>query len=370
MKKSVLILSALIACVGMFFMGCANAAEGDSSTSSSNNSSVITPSNGGNPVSYTALPIVPCGNSLTRIDGAGIMIFLDNTDLGITGANASSIISGLGVSITDTATSSAVECTSMQFDDYNDSSTPKTVRLYLLMPNSEKTSVDVKVTGTINGTAYQGTATFVNGVYQFDYTPTSISISPATKEVKPGVAVNFVVKGTPYNLDITDDCTFTISDDATSSSITGATLTAGATNGTVTVTATYKTTEITSSSIVTVNSSALPTVMDTSKVDGAGVEVFISKDDVATTPDASDVTITGSLSSTASAWLSYVSDNLAITNITTTDQGDKTRLYFNIPNGFSNGAEITMNFVISWDGYEVNVQFDGNALTSSSIETE
>lgn len=42
MKKSVLVLSALIACVGMVFMGCANAAEGDSSTSSSNSANVTT----------------------------------------------------------------------------------------------------------------------------------------------------------------------------------------------------------------------------------------------------------------------------------------------------------------------------------------
>ncbi|MCI5606541.1 MAG: hypothetical protein MR420_03695, partial [Spirochaetia bacterium] len=43
------------------------------------------PSEPSKPVSYEELPVVPMGNSLTRIDGAGIMINVDNTSLGITG---------------------------------------------------------------------------------------------------------------------------------------------------------------------------------------------------------------------------------------------------------------------------------------------
>ena len=314
-----------------------------------------------------ALPVIPAGNEnrKTQIEGAGIWIYLDNTSLGITGANASEIHDASTVSIKDHASGSPVTLSSWEFNDYL--ADGKTVRLYAIMPDASHTTIDVDISLKIGTKTYTGTASFVNGVYQFDYKPTEINVSASATEVKPGDTVTFTVKGTPYDIDITDKCEFVILlGDTTGSTISGKTLTAGSTNGTLTVTAKYG--ELSKNISITVSAAALPTIMSTSKIEGAGVMIYISKDVVATTPAKEDVTVTGKLESSDAAWQTYVSDNLALNIVEVLDQGTQTYIYFTQPAGFPNGLDITETFVIKWGKVTVNAEFHGNALKSSSVE--
>lgn len=98
----------------------------------------------------------------TKILGAGIWIFLDNSSLGITDATAASILSGLTVTVSDTATSTPVSVTGSQLDNANSSF----VRLYVTMQDATYTTVTVAISGTINGTDYAGNVKFNAGVYQ------------------------------------------------------------------------------------------------------------------------------------------------------------------------------------------------------------
>ncbi|MBQ6782032.1 MAG: hypothetical protein IJP62_12530 [Treponema sp.] len=310
------------------------------------------------------LPLIPMGNNLAKIEGAGIWIYLDNTNLGITGANAAEIIEASTVSIKDHDTGSAVTLSSWNFDDYG--TNPSTVRLYATMPDASHTTIDVDISLKIGTKTYIGTASFVSGVYQFDYKPTDITLSASATEVKPGDTVTFTVKGTPYDIDITDKCEFLILlGDTTGSSINGKTLTAGSTNGTLTVTASYG--ELSKNINITVSAAALPTIMSTSKIEGAGVQIYISKDVVATTPAKEDITVSGKLETTEKDFQSYVSDNLTLNVVETNDQGTQSRIYFTQPAGFPDGKAITETFVIKRDNVTVNAVFEGNALKSSSV---
>ena len=313
------------------------------------------------------LPFLPKGNNLAKIEGAGIWIYLDNTNLGITGANAAEIIAASTVSIKDHASGDAVTVSSWEFNDYADTATPKTVRLYVTMPDANHTTIDVTASLKIGTKTYSGTASFVNGVYQFDFTPTDITLSASAAEVKPSETVTFTVKGSPYDIDITDKCTFSIAEgDKTGSSISGKTLTAGATNGTVTVKAKLGNLEKTID--VKISSSALPTILPTSKIEGAGVQILISKEVVATTPAKEDITVSGKLETTEKDFQSYVSDNLTLNVVETNDQGTQSRIYFTQPAGFPDGKAITETFVIKWGKVTVNAVFEGNALKTSSVE--
>jgi hypothetical protein len=228
----------------------------------------------------------------------------------------------------------------------------------------------VSVSGTINGTAYAGDVEFVSGVYQFDYTPVSLALTPASSSLNHGATCTFKVVGTPYNIDVTSKCTFTIAaPDATGSSMNANVFTAGTTDGTANVTASYK--GVTSSAaVMTISSSALPQIMDKSKIEGAGIMIYIDKAVCSTAPAKADVTATGSLATTDAAYISYVTDNLALTVADVVDQGSAIYIYITQPAGFPNGAAVTENITLSWTGCTVKAQFDGNVLTSSSVSVQ
>lgn len=185
-------------------------------------------------INYEELPVVPMGNSLTRIDGAGIMINLDNSELKISGGNSSSIKPT--VTITDTKSGKNITPNSVAFDDYGPNES--TVRLYVVLPDAHF-DVKVEVKMTVNGKAYAGEATFENKVYVYDYVVESISVSNLILDF--GTTGTMVVTGTPYNKNVTEDCTWTISGNGTGSTINAETglITAGTVTGTETVTAIY-----------------------------------------------------------------------------------------------------------------------------------
>lgn len=341
------------------------------SGSPENNGNSGNGSGGGNSVPDTsnaiALPIIPLGAHATGIEGAGIGIHLDNSALKISGATADSFAANTFVKIKDTATQQEVSYNSFQYDDYG--AGEATVRLYILLPNAEHTSVDVEVILSADGKVYKGNAVFVNGEYQFDYTLTAITVSASAPSVKPGNQVNFKVKGTPYGRDITSKCTFAIAEgDTTGSSISGTTLTAGTTDGNVQVVVTCG--ELSETITVAVASDALPTLLSTSKIEGAGIELYIPKDVVSSVPAKEDVTLKGKLTTTDEAFKSYESENLSLTMVEVNDQGDKIRVFFTQPAGFPNGKEITENFEVKWGNVTIKAEFFGNELRTSSIKVE
>lgn len=339
------------------------------SGSPENNGNSGNGSGGGNSVPDTsnaiALPIIPQGAHATGIEGAGIGIHLDNSALKISGATADSFAANTFVKIKDTATQQEVSYNSFQYDDYG--AGEATVRLYILLPNAEHTSVDVEVILSADGKVYKGNAVFVNGEYQFDYTLTGITVSASAPSVKPGNTVNFKVKGTPYGRDITSKCTFAIAEgDTTGSSISGATLTAGSTDGNVQVVVTCG--ELTKTITVTIASNALPTLLSSSRIEGAGIELYIPKDIVSQVPAKDDISLKGKLSTNDEAFKSYESDNLQLTIVEVNDQGEKIRIFFTQPAGFPGGKDITENFEISWENVEIKAEFNGNELRTSSIK--
>ncbi len=341
------------------------------SGSPENNGNSGNGSGGGNSVPDTsnaiALPIIPLGAHATGIEGAGIGIHLDNSALKISGATADSFAENTFIKIKDSVTQQEVSFNSFQYDDYG--ADESTVRLYILLPNAEHTSVDVEVILNAEGKVYKGNIAFVNGEYQFDYTLTGITVSASAPSVKPGNTVNFKVKGTPYGRDLTSKCTFAIAEgDTTGSSISGATLTAGSTDGNVQVVVTCG--ELTETITVTIASNALPTLLSSSRIEGAGIELYIPKDVVSQVPAKEDITLKGKLSTNDEAFKSYESDNLQLTIVEVNDQGDKIRIFFTQPNGFPGGKDITENFDVSWENVEIKAEFNGNELRTSSIKVE
>ena len=121
------------------------------------------------------LPVIVQGNGPTKIEGAGIWVYLDNTALGITGANAESILADITISATSEKEaaqpyvdggSNALTYDHHTFDDYG----ANTVRLYIVMNNGVPTDWDMTITVaiklTIKGTNYVKTISFFNGAYQ------------------------------------------------------------------------------------------------------------------------------------------------------------------------------------------------------------
>lgn len=214
-----------------------NGADGSSTKPTGGNSGGnSSSSNGGNtaPTEYAVLPIIPMGVTETRVDGAGIMINLDNSELKISGGNSSSIKPT--VTITDTKSGTNITPNSVAFDDYGPNES--TVRLYVVLPDAHF-DVKVEVKMTVNGKAYAGEATFVDKVYVYDYVAESISVSNLILDF--GATGTMVVTGTPFNKNVTEDCTWTISNNGTGSTIDAETglITAGKVEGTETVTAIY-----------------------------------------------------------------------------------------------------------------------------------
>ena len=124
-----------------------------------------------------ALPVIAQGNQATKVEGAGVWIYLDNTDLGITGANAADIIAATQATVTIEATDNTPEqyktafkaepvITSMEFNDYGEG----TVRLHIVLDvgylNDWALKHTVNVTMEVGGQTYTATLTFVGGVYQ------------------------------------------------------------------------------------------------------------------------------------------------------------------------------------------------------------
>ncbi|WP_294431826.1 hypothetical protein [uncultured Treponema sp.] len=112
----------------------------------------------------TTLPVLQQGNSATKIEGAGIWIYLDNTNLEITGANAADIVSASTITVKDHASGDAVTVNSWEFNDYGDS--PKSVRLFGIMQDATHTTIDVDIALKIGANTYTGTVNFVDGEFK------------------------------------------------------------------------------------------------------------------------------------------------------------------------------------------------------------
>lgn len=339
--------------------------DGSSTKPTGGNSGSGTPSEPSKPVSYEELPVVPMGNSLTRIDGAGIMINVDNTSLGITGDNAKQTT--IDVSVTDTDTSTNVSCKSAQWDDYKGT---ETVRLYILLDQAHNNlEVDVKV--KVNGVWYAKTVNFKNGAYDFNYEVTGITLSASAAEVKPGESVELTVKDTTYQLP--QEAAFVVNPQEAGTVENGKFTAAEDANGKVTITATYKE-GITAYVDINVNANAKPTVLSNSRIDGAGVEVYVSKTIVSSIPtpnkdmSQSAVKITGErnaddFNSAYTGSIQKIGEQVFDVN----DQGDKFRIYFTKDNGFTPSDGVTESFVITFNNVKIEVTFTRNALVSSAI---
>lgn len=341
-----------------------NGADGSSTKPTGGNSGTGTPSEPSKPVSYEELPVVPKGNSLTKIDGAGIWIYVDNTSLGITGDNKDQTT--IDVTVTDTENDTNVSYKNAWWDDFNDNGT-KTVRLFIQLDAAHNNlKVDVKV--KVNGVWYAKTVTFKNGAYEFEYEVTGITLSASASEVKPGESVELTVKDTTYQLP--QAAAFEVSPETAGTVENGKfTAAAEAEDGEVTITATYAE-GITDSVVINVNANAKPTVMNISKITGSGIEVYVSKDVIKNVPSKEALTVTGSLKTNDEAYKAYESNNLTLTIVEVIDQGTKMRIYFTQPAGFNAGLDITENFTISWEGVSIAVEFNGNVLSSSAITIE
>ncbi len=115
------------------------------------------------------LPIIEKGNQSTKIDGAGIWIYLDNSELGITGANVTEFTVATEVTCkTGSGDDFDVSVTNKQFDDYG----TNTVRLYITLdkgPGADyKTTV--KITLTHGDDVYEKTTSFTGSKWD-DATP-------------------------------------------------------------------------------------------------------------------------------------------------------------------------------------------------------
>lgn len=344
-----------------------NGADGSSTKPTGGNSGSGTdkPSEPSKPVSYEELPVVPMGNSLTRIDGAGIMINVDNTSFGITGDNAKQTT--IDVTVTDTDTNANVSYQTAQWDDYKGT---ETVRLYIVLDAAHSNlEVDVKV--QVNGVWYAKTVTFKNCAYDFNYEVTGITLSASAAEVKPGESVELTVKDTTYQLP--QEAAFVVSPENAGTVENGKFTAAKDANGEVTITATYAE-GITDFVKINVNANAKPTVLSNSRIDGAGVEVYVSKTIVTSipTPDKdmsqSAVKITGERNADDfnSAYTGSI-QKIGTDVFEVNDQGDKFRIHFTKDNGFDPSAGVTESFVITFDNVKIEVTFTGNALVSSAI---
>ncbi|WP_191018203.1 hypothetical protein [Treponema zioleckii] len=230
MKKSKLFLavasSALILSSG-FFLSCSDDAGDDVSPvtkpsepiSDDENNSVPEDGNqnenpdengGQDSATEAALPIIPKGANSTKIEGAGIWIYLDNSELKISGANAAAFAKKTTVTLTDSTDNSSVPVKSFQFDDYGPNES--TVRLMILMNDAAHTTLKANISIRANGKNYAGTAKFKNGAYKFDFAVEDLIVNTSTSalEVPQGESIGLIVTDTVYKTDITEDCVFEV----------------------------------------------------------------------------------------------------------------------------------------------------------------
>lgn len=154
--------------------------ETSSSEQSSGSESSSADSSSQGELRHEALPVLPSGGTLgaTRVEGAGIIIHLDNSILNINGAIAKSIIdaSTVEVAVTTTADTpsdhindiNGMEIVDFMFNDYSEEL--HTVCLYIRMNRGSdstwKFKYEVNASIVIENTAYDGSATFIGGEYQ------------------------------------------------------------------------------------------------------------------------------------------------------------------------------------------------------------
>lgn len=209
---------------------------------------------------FEELPVIPAGNQKTKVEGASVWIYLDNSALGIRGGDPVDF----EITVTDTESDTAVPVLSKEYNDFGSN----TVRLYLTF-GSARSNLRVDLQGKVNGTNYRKSVEFKNGDYYFDFVPESLVILPASRTAETGSTVSFTVKDSRYGLDITDKCTFT----AENASVSGNRITLGTEPGTVTVTVTFNDDE-------SVSSTALITVVDSGSVSHEPVPVLLSDTEI------------------------------------------------------------------------------------------
>ena len=126
------------------------------------------------------LPIIAAGNNQTKIEGAGVWIYLNNTGLGVNGSNAAAVAAGLTVSADIEATGdtpaaqlaqfpqNGVAPSLVEFNDFGAGDT--TVRLMINLPAGYPADWNLRhtihIAGEINGVAYNSDVVFIAHVYQ------------------------------------------------------------------------------------------------------------------------------------------------------------------------------------------------------------
>ncbi len=258
-KISVALISSLFIFTGGFFISCSDDS-GDEAEAVSNSSEpshsdpgssepISEPAenpaseNGNNnqdSVTEKNLPIIPQGANYTKIEGAGIWIYLDNSELKISGANSKDFIANTSVTLTDSKDDSPVEVKSFEFNDYGPDES--SLRLMVLMNDASCNTLKAKVSISANGIKYQGTAEFKNGAYKFDFEPEELIISTEsnTLQIPQGKSVGLLVSDNVYKMDITEDCTFTVEGEGLSINGNKLTVSSEAPEAAVKVTATHK----------------------------------------------------------------------------------------------------------------------------------
>ena len=317
----------------------------------------------GNPSASGILPIIPAGNNKTKIEGAGIWIYLDNTSLGISGGNSSDIAANTKVTVTDTSDSSQVDYQSFQFDDYG--AEEKTVRFMVNMPDAARTSVKVDITVNVNGRAYKGEAVFKNGVYQFDFTPAALVIAPATKTVETGSEVTFTVKDSVYGIDITDKCTFT----ADGATVNGNKVTVSNNTGNVTVTVSYDDDSLSTTATLTVVEAGsvsydiVPVIVDDTSITGNQLFLYLDNSVIGM--------VAGNNKYEDEMTFVFTDTNSnAVFAVTPQEynawEGNKFRLYATLPEGGHDNATLKITATFGDKSYQSTVTFTNGKAASNN----
>lgn len=304
---------------------------------------------------YESLPILPKGNMQTKVEGASVWLYLDNTKLGISGTDASKV----EVTVTDTATGNEVGIKTKEFNDYG----ANTVRLYLVF-GAAYANLKVDVVGTFNGKNYKGEAVFKDGMYQFEFVPEALVVSPATKTVETGSEVTFTVKDTKYGVDITDKCTFA-TDNAT---VNGNKVTVGDAVGTVTVTVTYNDDESISSSATlnvveagSVSYDVVPVLVNDTSIEGNQIFIYLDNSII-------KMAVKNKFENEMEFVFTDTKTNevLAVTPVEYNAwNGDKFRLYATIPSGGHDDATLRITATFGDKSYQSTVTFEGGKAVSN-----
>lgn len=154
--------------------------ETSSSEQSSGSESSSAGSSSQGELRHEALPVLPSGGTLgaTRVEGAGIIIHLDNSILNINGAISESIVKASTVEVAVSKTEDTpdgfdgvvqgMEVAEFMFNDYSEEL--HTVCLYIRMNMGSdptwKFKYEVNASVVIENTAYEGSLTFIGGEYQ------------------------------------------------------------------------------------------------------------------------------------------------------------------------------------------------------------